>query len=200
MISWAITACNEHVELKRLLDQIESIKKDTDEIVILLDTTFTPEVKEIAMDYNPWITPLKGDFASFKNTLKDHCTQPNIVFLDADELLSDTLALTIHFLLEFNPTVDCWGLPRINTVEGIKTRPDLIQQWGWNVDEKGWINFPDTQLRICKNLPEIKWKGNVHERLDGYKNLALLEGEEWALLHPKSLEKQIKQNELYSTL
>jgi hypothetical protein len=62
------------------------------------------------------------------------------------------------------------------------------------------INFPDTQLRICKNLPEIKWKGNVHERLDGYKNLALLEGEEWALLHPKSLEKQIKQNELYSTL
>lgn len=200
MISFAITACNEYAELKRLLTQIESIKMKDDEIVIQLDTNFTPEVKEIAMDYNPWITPLKGDFAAFKNTLKDHCTQPNIVFLDADELLSDTLALTIHFLLEFNPIVDCWGLPRTNTVEGIETRPDLIQQWGWNINEKGWINFPDIQLRMCKNLPEIKWKGNVHERLDGYKNLALLEGEEWALLHPKTLEKQIKQNELYSTL
>lgn len=200
MISWAITACNEHAELKRLLDQIESIKKDTDEIVILLDTTFTPEVKEIAAEYNPWITPLNGDFAAFKNILKDHCLCNNICFLDADEILSDTLALTIHELINLNPSVDCWALPRINTVEGIETRPDLIQQWRWNVDEKGWINFPDTQLRICKNLPEIKWKGNVHERLDGYKNLALLEGEEWALLHPKTLEKQIKQNELYSTL
>lgn len=201
MISWAITACNEHVELRRLLTQIESIKREEDEIVIQLDTTFTPEVKEIAAEYNPWITPLNGDFAAFKNTLKDHCTKDYIVFLDADELLSDTLALTIHQLLELNPTVDCWALPRINTVEGIETRPDLIQQWGWNINEKGWINFPDNQLRICKNLPQIKWKGKVHERLENYMNMVVLEGgEDWTLLHPKTLEKQIKQNELYRTI
>ncbi len=200
MISFAITACNEHIELKRLLTQIESIKHEGDEIVILLDTNFTPEVKEIAMDYNPWITPLKGNFAAFKNTLKDHCTQPNILFLDADELLSDSLSLTIHQLLELNPHYDCFALPRINTVEGIETRPDLIQKWGWNINEKGWINYPDTQLRICKNTSQIYWEGKVHERLRGFSNIGILEGEEWALLHPKTLERQIKQNELYATL
>jgi hypothetical protein len=133
MISWAITACNEHVELKRLLDQIESIKKDTDEIVILLDTTFTPEVKEIAAEYNPWITPLNGDFAAFKNILKDHCLCDNICFLDADELLSNTLALTIHELINLNPSVDCWALPRINTVEGIGVFN--INEWKWNISK-----------------------------------------------------------------
>lgn len=62
------------------------------------------------------------------------------------------------------------------------------------------INFPDIQLRLCKNIPEIKWFGNVHERLTGYKELAIIDNKEWALLHPKTLEKQIRQNELYSTI
>lgn len=60
--------------------------------------------------------------------------------------------------------------------------------------------WPDHQLRICKNIPSIYWEGNVHERLRGYSNLGVLEGEKFALLHPKLLERQIQQNKLYSEL
>ena len=40
-ISYAITACNEHVELERLLEQLDNNIRDTDEVVIQLDTTAT---------------------------------------------------------------------------------------------------------------------------------------------------------------
>ena len=199
MISWAITACNEHEELKRLLEQIESIKKDGDEIIIQLDTNFTEEVKKVTSKYNPIITSLKGDFANFKNILKKHCTKDYIFFLDADEYLSPEYQI-IHDLLKLNHGIDCWALPRINTVKGIGDRPDLIQKWGWNINSNGWINYPDYQLRICKNIPEIQWVGKVHERLTGYTELTELPDSDWSILHPKQLERQIKQNELYSKL
>ena len=51
-ISYAITACNEHVELERLLDQLNEHVRPEDEIVVQLDSNHTPEVKEIADKYN----------------------------------------------------------------------------------------------------------------------------------------------------
>ena len=197
-ISWAITACNEHIELKRLLEQIESIKHDNDEIILQLDVKYTSEVEKIAKSYNPIITALKGDFANFKNILKKHCTKNYIVFLDADELMGDNLALNIHEILTLNSEVECFALPRINTVKGLTQ--EHIQKWGWTVDDENHINYPDYQLRVCKNIPEIKWEGKVHERLVGQKNVVPLEGKEWALLHPKTIERQEQQNNYYATL
>jgi hypothetical protein len=76
-ISYAITACNEHVELERLLDQLNEHIRLEDEIVVQLDNTATDEVKKVAEKYNvgtPYeyhriLFGLKGDFASFKNNL-----------------------------------------------------------------------------------------------------------------------------------
>jgi hypothetical protein len=53
-------------------------------------------------------------------------------------------------------------VPRINTVKGITIED--ITKWKWNVDNDGHINWPDYQFRICRNIPEIKWEGKVHER------------------------------------
>ena len=50
-ISFAITAHNEHIELKRLVDQLDSFIKPEDEIIVQLDSTATKEVQEIAMSY-----------------------------------------------------------------------------------------------------------------------------------------------------
>ena len=76
-----------------------------------------------------------------------------------------------------------------------------IQKWGWRVDEKGWVNFPDYQYRLWKNKPEIRWRNKVHEVLEGHLNFSALPGEEeWCLYHPKTIEKQEKQNEYYNTL
>ena len=76
-ISYAITACNEHIELKRLLDQLLSYIEDNDEIVVQLDTTATDEVISTVKEYFDRVTftqySLNNDFASFKNNLKSNC-------------------------------------------------------------------------------------------------------------------------------
>ena len=61
------------------------------------------------------------------------------------------------------------------------------------------INYSDYQSRICKNIDEIKWLGKVHERLIGGKNITYLP-ERYDLIHPKTIERQEKQNEMYSKI
>ena len=96
-------------------------------------------------------------------------------------------------ILEANPDNDIYLVPRVNTVEGLTQ--EHIQKWRWNVNENGWVNWPDYQWRIWKNKPEIKWKNKVHEVLDGYKTYSTLPAEpEFSLKHPKSIERQEKQN------
>ncbi len=69
------------------------------------------------------------------------------------------------------------------------------------MNDKGWIQWPDHQWRIYKNTPEIKWINKIHEVLDGYKSYSNLpELEDYALYHPKSLERQEKQNSYYNSL
>jgi hypothetical protein len=102
-------------------------------------------------------------------------------------------------VLENNSSVDLYAVPRVNTVEGLT--PQHIQKWGWNVNEQGWVNWPDFQTRIYRNTPEIKWINKVHERLDGHKQFAYLPmEEEWSLYHPKTIERQEKQNNYYDSL
>ena len=95
--------------------------------------------------------------------------------------------------------VDVILVPRVNTVEGLTD--EHIQKWGWNVDENGWVNFPDYQWRIYKNSADIKWQNKVHETLIGYNTISNLPSiEELALYHPKTIDRQVKQNNYYDTL
>jgi hypothetical protein len=201
-ISYAITACNEHVELERLLDHLEDWIREEDEVVIQLDTTATEEVKALCFDYmrSNWNViefGLNKDFASFKNNLKNYCTKDYIFQIDADENLSQDLILNLPEILELNPEIELYAVPRINTVEGLTQ--EHIQKWGWNVNENGWVNYPDYQTRILKNIPEIKWINKVHERLVGAKTIVPLP-EGYDLIHSKTIERQEKQNEYYNTL
>lgn len=138
-ISFAITCHNEHAELERLLDQLNSFIRPIDEIVVQMDTTATPEVRKVAKkynvgtkyDYHNIIYSLNGDFASFKNNLKAHCTRDWIFFIDADEYLSDNLKYNIHEILDTNKgLVDIIAVPRINTVENIGLYSH-IYKWKW---------------------------------------------------------------------
>ena len=204
-ISYAITACNEHVELERLLDQLNEYIRPKDEIIVQLDNTATPEVKVIAEKYNVGtkyhyhrITfGLNGDFSLFKNNLKEHCIRDYIFQIDADEFLSENLILSLPEILGMNPEIEMYAVPRINTVEDLTQ--NHIQKWGWSINQDGWVNYPDYQTRIFKNTPEIKWINKVHERLIGAKTIVPLP-EGYDLIHPKTIERQEKQNNYYNTL
>lgn len=200
-ISFAITACNEVKELERLINQLQPCLLNEDEVIIQLDKdNASPEMWELLKSHNNVIAySLDKDFATFKNNVKNQCTKDYIFFIDADEEVTQDQIHLIREILEMNPSVDCYLVPRINTVTGLT--PEHIGKWGWRVDEHNRINWPDYQFRLCKNKPEIKWVGKVHEKLDGYSQMAMLPAADvLALGHHKTIQKQERQNSFYNTL
>jgi glycosyltransferase involved in cell wall biosynthesis len=143
--------------------------------------------------------PLKGNFGAFKNNLKNNCIGEWIFQIDADETFHPVFIQNLHLFLQENPETQVFLLARINTVEGITE--EHIQMWKWNVSEKGWVNFPDWQPRILQNTPKIQWVNKVHEVLTGHTTYGFFPtDEEYCILHHKTIQRQEKQNTLYSLL
>ena len=205
-ISYAITVCNEFVEIQRLVNFLVKNKQQKDEIVILYDESNGDiEIENYLRSHSingefSWHKDkFKGHFADWKNKLTSLCSGDYIYQIDADEIIHEDMFHYLPYILEQNEEVDVYRVPRINTVKDLTQ--EHIQKWGWRVDEKGWVNFPDYQWRIYKNNGKIKWKNKVHEVLEGYKTLTALPAEEmYCLIHKKTIQRQEKQNELYSKL
>jgi glycosyltransferase involved in cell wall biosynthesis len=201
-ISYSILTHNETNSLSELIQFLVKHKDEEDEIVILDDFSDNEKTKEI-LDTSVSVYNIKfeqrellGDFAGQKNHLKNMCSGDYIFNLDADELPNKSLIKNIKDILESNPTIDLYWIPRVNTVEGLTQ--EHIDKWRWQVNEKGWVNFPDYQGRIWRNRPNIMWKNKVHEVLTGYKEHTYLPAEEeFCFYHPKDIDRQVKQNEFY---
>ena len=114
------------------------------------------------------------------------------------ETLNYYFAKNLHEFLELNKNlVDVISIPRVNKVNGLTE--EHIYKWRWFVDDRGWVNWPDYQTRICANKKDIKWANKVHERLVGWKTIANLP-KGYELLHPKTIDRQEKQNEFYNKI
>ena len=207
-ISYAITVCDEFLEIQRLLSLLLNNKRSQDEIVVLVDLSKNKPTSELlrylhelsSEDYINLIEDnFKGHFADWKNLLTGYCSGDYVFQIDADETPDKSLIQNLPLILETNSDNEVYLVPRINTVEGLTQ--EHINKWGWNVNEKGWVNWPDYQWRIWKNKPEIKWVNKVHEKLEGFKTYAPLPAIEGvALNHPKDIKRQEKQNNYYNTL
>ena len=171
-ISYAITVCNEFLEIQKLIPILFKNKGMKDNIVVLFDQkNGSEEVSNYLRTFSKFPgfqfwrgLDFDGHFANWKNQLTEYC-----------------------------------DVPRVNTVEGLTQ--EHINKWGWKVDNKGWVNYPDYQWRIWKNKPEIKWVNKVHEKLDGFKTYTTLPSqEELSIYHPKDIKRQEKQNNYYDTL
>jgi hypothetical protein len=181
-------------------------KRIQDNIVILFDeANGDPEVETFLRAHSingefAWHkAKFNRHFADWKNQLSSLCSGDYIVNIDADEIPNQYLVENLPNILELNPDIDVYRVPRVNTVKGITE--EHIRAWGWRVNENGWINWPDRQMRIYKNTPEIKWENKVHETLVGFKIITdLPEMEELSLYHPKTISKQEKQNQLYNEI
>lgn len=204
-ITYAVTVCNEFLEIQRLLNFLLANKRPQDGVVVLYDSkNGDPEIeaflraRSVNKSFAWHKAEFQGHFADWKNKLTSFCSGDYIFQIDADEMIDEYVCRLLPQVLEANQ-VDIIRVPRINTVEGMNQ--DHMQQWGWAVNEHGWINFPDYQWRVYRNTPEIRWENKVHEVLTGYKTIAHLPTEkEWCLLHSKTIERQIKQNNYYETL
>lgn len=205
-ISYAVTVCNELVEIQRLLPFLIENKRDIDEIVIFYDTkNGSKSVEDYLRAQSVNATKFKwfgyhfdGHFANMKNALTEACLGDYIYQIDADEMISEYIMKILPQILENNP-VDVIRVPRVNTVQGLTQ--EHIQKWGWVVDNHGRVNWPDLQWRIFKNDKSIRWKNKVHEVLEGYQTHAVLPlEEEFALQHHKDIKRQEKQNNYYDTL
>ena len=205
-ISYAITVCDEFEEIQRLVNFLQKHKRFEDSIVVLYDINKGHEVIEQflrAKSVNCEIAWLPGEFdghfANWKNKLTEMCDGDWIFQIDADEIPHIDLIEYLPEIILSNPDNDVIRVPRVNTVHGLTE--EYVRQWGWRVNDKNWVNWPDFQWRIYKNNTKIKWVNKVHEVLEGYSTYSdLLEEETFSLYHPKDIEKQVKQNNYYNTL
>ena len=202
-ISYSLLVHNETDTLEKLLKFLVKWKDPNDEIVILDDYSDNEKTKDIldfyvsAHDIVFEQRNLLGDFASQKNHLKSMGSGDYSFNLDADEMISLWMIKNVHEIIGANEGIDLIYLPRINTVEGLTQQH--TQAWRWQVNQEGWINFPDWQGRIFRNRPNIRWQYKVHEMITGYQTYATLPMDKpFCILHPKTIDKQEQQNKKYS--
>jgi glycosyltransferase involved in cell wall biosynthesis len=208
-ISYGITVHNEADELNKLLE-ILTHKTDVEDEIVICDDFSDEHTQEVITSWvqqyghedmktiKVYQRKLDGDFASQKNSVIEHSTGDYIFHIDADEYPHETLLEQLKQIIELNAAELIW-VPRVNTVEGLTD--EWANKWRWRVTDNGWVNYPDYQARVFKNRKDIRWTRKVHEYITGCKTYAHLPPhEELSLYHPKTLEKQIKQNNLYSEL
>ena len=201
-ISYALLTHNEGQYVETLLSFLTSNKRPIDEIVIVDDYSTDELTKSVLDKYKDQINlqyrTFDGDHTQ-KNYLNSLCTGDYILQLDADELVKPEFIEILPQILENNSETDLFIMPRINTVEGLTQ--EYIAKWRWNVNEKGWVNFPDWQMRLYRNCDWVKWDGLLHSKVEGHKTYVFLPDEElFCILHPKQLERQVIQNDLYDKI
>ena len=216
-ISYGITVYNEHKELDDLLHHLSKHIRDEDEVVITQDISklgskiiqqdefYKLEKVLEKYDYGSYFNNLKvtqfvfkKDFSALKNYTKSKCSGDYVFHIDADEIPNEILLKQLPEILEINDVELVW-IPRITLVKGITDWH--MKHWGWKATEQGWINFPDYQARVFKNVEHIKWVGKVHEIIQGAQTFSHLPPhEELTLLHKKDIVRQEMQNKLYEEI
>ena len=217
-ISYGITVYNEYKELDNLLFHLSKHIRDEDEVVVTQDISkvgtgvFEEDFQSLEKviekyEYGSYFLPrhlkvtsfnFNKDFSALKNHTKENCSGDYVFHIDADEIPNKVLLKQLPQILEINDTDLVW-VPRINIVNGITEFH--MNLWKWRQTEQGWINFPDYQARIFRNVDHIKWVKPVHEVIDGATTYSHLPPhEELTLKHEKEIARQEVQNKLYDQI
>tara|TARA_B100000085_G_scaffold21059_3_gene17847 strand:- start:456 stop:1115 length:660 start_codon:yes stop_codon:yes gene_type:complete len=204
-ISYGITVHNESEELNKLLEVLV-LNIDEDDEIVICDDFSNKETREVIdhwelhspdnMLIKHYTRKLNGNFAEHKNSVIENSVGDYIFHIDADEYPHEILLQQLKQILEMNDTDLVW-IPRVNTIDGMRDKH--IKKWGWRVTEKKWVNYPDYQARVFKRDDNIRWERPLHEVIRGYKTYSHLPPhEELSLYHPKTIEKQERQNMFYN--
>ena len=192
-LSYAICVCNEDKELYSLLNFLKKVKDNEDEINVLVDSAHVTEgVRKVLKHFETDVVQndrdFDGKFATHRNYHIEKCTGDYIFQIDADEMPQEALIKNLKQIL-INSTIDALVIPRINIHPG--STDEWIKMYKFNVNEIGWINWPDQQYRIFRRSPEIRYNRELHEMLVGAERVAQVTNDpQLALWHIKTVEKQ----------
>lgn len=207
-ISYLVTCKNEGYPLQFLLETLFKYKDDA-ETIILDDYSDDEDTLSVLQNsekrsngfFKVHKHHLNKNYSEHKNYGKSLCRGEWIFQIDADEMPSEVLLTNLHDILNVNPNVELFWLPRINKFTGVTDAH--AKQWGWDINNPNkWVNWNsgDYQGRLLQNIPRLQWKRPLHEKIEGFKIESWFPREEdFALVHTKTIEKQIETNLGYNT-
>ncbi|MDP3683757.1 MAG: glycosyltransferase family 2 protein, partial [Ignavibacteria bacterium] len=145
MLTLSMIVRNEEKHLARCL---ESVKDVVDEIV-LVDTGSTDDTLEIAKKYSAKIFSFEwiNDFSAARNFALEKSTGDWILYLDADECLSQKSIGELKRITQY-PQRQAYKC-KINNVDEINSRPSIM-----------------TYTRLFPNDNRIRFSGKIHEQIE----------------------------------
>lgn len=145
-ISLAMIVKNEEKVLKRCL---ESVKNLFDEIIIV-DTGSTDNTKNIAKDYTSKIYDFKwvDDFSKARNFSFEKATKEYIMWLDADDLITESQQTAF---IQLKHKIE-------------KVNPDVVMmKYNISFDQNDNPTFSYYRERILKKSCNFVWQDPIHE-------------------------------------
>lgn len=125
-LSLAVIALNEEANIARCLGSVSGLVSE----IVVIDSGSTDRTGEIARDFgarvihNPW----PGHVAQ-KNVALEHCTQPWVLSLDADEALDSELYAAIRAVLAEPGEIHGFEVNRLNSYLGAWIRHAWYPEW-----------------------------------------------------------------------
>jgi glycosyltransferase involved in cell wall biosynthesis len=131
-LSVAIVAMNEAENIARTLEAVAWADE-----VVLVDSGSTDATLDIARRFGATIfhEPWRG-YGGQVNCALDHCTHPWLLNVDADEVVTPELAAEIRALLQNEPPLAAYTVPRLNLIFGRWMRHGGL--------------YPDRKLRLFR--------------------------------------------------
>lgn len=192
-ITYAITVCNESRDLFSLISFLIKVKDPEDNINVLIDTAHvTTQVRDVLKYFESVIIQnereFDGKFSTHRNYHASKCDGDYIFIIDPDEMPHEFMIKNLKNIIKEKDPDIIW-VPRINICPGF-TQEWLVKR-KFNVNEFGWINWPDYISRVYKNNSKIYYSSELHEKLvGGDNNIGLPSEPRFATWHIKSVDKQ----------
>lgn len=191
-LSYSIQVCNESRELFSLLNLLIKIIDEEDEINVIVDSNNkTQKVERVISHFRERINAIERPFDTFKKNSDFHgqvATGDYIFAIDADEMPQESLIKKIKEVIT-ETGAEIVAVPRINIHPGITEQE--AKDFGFVINDAGFINWPDFQTRIWKKCDHITWTDEVHTKLTGSNKAVCIQPiPSLALWHIKSMEKQ----------
>ena len=152
-ITYSIQVCNESRELYSLINFLLKVIDEEDNIHVVVDSLHkTDKVNKVIENFKDKISVFERPFDTFYKNSCYHgevATGDYTFLIDADEMPQEKLIANLKNIIT-ETKAEILFIPRINIQPGITQ--SYIDHYKFNINEAGWINWPDYQGRLYKKL------------------------------------------------